>query len=183
MNQESKDNVSCVIWLILFFPVGLYKLWRHSTYSLKIRATISSIFVGVGLLTWASSSSPTSPTISSSTPTTRTVATVSPDELDRQRQALEDIVYEMKFKKLNLLRAEVRVSLVRWSGFYLLNCEVNSSGNCGLFEVIKDKNGSEIFWVNGKAAGVIGQRYKKSPNVNVKYKISDALLAVKEGKD
>ncbi|NUN06650.1 MAG: hypothetical protein HUU57_12920 [Bdellovibrio sp.] len=183
MNQESKDNVSCAIWLILFFPVGLYKLWRHSTYSLTIRATISSIFVGVGLLTWASSSPTTTPTLSSSPSTTlRTVATVSPDELDRQRHALEDIVYEMKFKKLNILRAEVRVNLVRWNGFYLLNCEVNTSGNCGLFEVIKEKNGSEIFWVNGKAAGVIGQRYKKSPNVNVNYEISDALKAVRDGR-
>lgn len=184
MKKASKQNLLSTIWLILFFPIGLYKMWRYSTYSFKTKVTISSIFLGIGLLTWAGSN-PTKEVktqTQSSLAGTRSVATVAPEELDRQRLALEDAVYALKFKKLNLLRAEVRVRLVRWNGFYLMDCEVNTSGRCGLYEVIKTDGGSEVFWVNGKAAGVTGQRFQKSPNVNVKYDISDAIKAVKEGK-
>lgn len=39
-----QKNVSVTIILIIFFPIGLYLMWKHKTYSKTVRIIISGIF-------------------------------------------------------------------------------------------------------------------------------------------
>jgi hypothetical protein len=49
-NNENKSNkkipstFNVILWLIFFFPVGLYKMWKHKKWSPKVRKIVTAFF-------------------------------------------------------------------------------------------------------------------------------------------
>ena len=47
-----RDNGDAVFWLLIFWPVGLYMMWKYATWPDVVKSIITLALVGFTLLWW-----------------------------------------------------------------------------------------------------------------------------------
>ena len=47
-----RDNGDAIFWLLIFWPVGLYMMWKYATWSDVVKSIITLALVGFTLLWW-----------------------------------------------------------------------------------------------------------------------------------
>lgn len=167
MSEEpinKKGIRSTVLWLILFFPVGLYKMWKGEVFDVKVRVGITGAFVVLFAMNY------------------------SENYEKYKNKAIQQNVGSMEFqlnqtrKNANMERISeeiretvqgsksiydylVKVEHISWQGHDILVCNINDAkGACGLYEVIETSGHYQAHWLNGKAKGRLGHKFSRSPS-------------------
>ena len=42
--ERSYSNLNVILWLMIFFPVGIYRMWRYTTWKTRVKLYISGFF-------------------------------------------------------------------------------------------------------------------------------------------
>jgi hypothetical protein len=96
-----KKDWNTVIWLILFFPVGLYKMWRSPQFLFKFKVIITTIFILPILIMKAQGTVNGSPVNSSQSKSRVLAAENSKVESDEIKERKADARGEIIRKKYN----------------------------------------------------------------------------------
>lgn len=171
---KQKKDWSTVAWLILFFPVGLYKMWRSNQFPLVAKMAITSLFALIPYVSHNQNTQVTATVVPELGFTARKIASISPDELDQQKSILE----KMLNKNINKRNAELSLRIVRWKEFYFIGCTLGRDTDCGVYEVAKDQNKIQLYWVNGNAGSHVDNTIQRSPNAGSKYSTASAFNIV-----
>ena len=80
MNNEPKksSNVAAILWLVFFFPIGLYVMWAKTNWNKKVKWGITGFFAFLVLVSSIGNSNSKTTTSTDSKSTSSQVATVTP---------------------------------------------------------------------------------------------------------
>ncbi len=60
--QKKSSNIATILWLVFFFPVGLYFLWAKTNWNKKVKYGITSVFLLLIIISAIGGSTPSSDT-------------------------------------------------------------------------------------------------------------------------
>jgi len=180
--RNVKNPIMTAVWLVVFFPFGLFKMWKNKEYTLKKRLIISAVFAPFLILA-AVSNRPEfqnfqrNPTTSKSPELYRELSSVRTNS--RITQAKDWLEQTIQKKSGSTSDRHISVVHKKWNDWDFLVCNINSGiGSCGIYEVVVNELGHEVYWVNGKAKAHLGDEIEGSPNSSDKYDISEVYRAV-----
>ena len=161
---EKNTSVRLVLWILLFFPVGIYKMWSQKAFSPKTRWIITGAF-GLFIVANYSSNYEKYKKRAAKKPVSSLGISL---EQRRKSANIERLSTEIQVRLQdgkNPFEYAVSVEHLKWRNHDLLVCNVNGSkGNCGLYEVIKEGDKYRSYWINGKGKQKLGRVLKRTPS-------------------
>ena len=163
ITKNGPSDLNVVLWLFLFFPVGLYKVWKHQKFTKKTRWVVTGVF---GVLFLYSYNQSVGNYDKFKARSQRTVASdLAMTKKNYQIGKLSQEIQERVQNGKNPLDYAVTVSHVQFNGHDLLACNVNNGkANCGVYEVIEKDGIFTAYWVNGKAKSKLGTVLGRTPS-------------------
>jgi len=166
LTHETKNgpsNLKVVLWIIFFFPVGLWKMWKYERFSLRARQVTTGA-LGIMLFYHLSQTGSYSDHAKSQPPMTvasELAKTKKAYQIDRLSREIQTRLQEGK----NPFDYAVTVTHMEFQGHDVLSCNVNNGkGACGLFEVIEKDGDYRAYWVNGAAKEKLGSVMERTPS-------------------
>ncbi len=96
--MKKRSNGWTIFWLILFFPIGLYRMWRYEQFPKVARIIITAV-IGIGVITNMVKGEDSKPAAPASTTAQESVKTDAPKEVAKTEAPKQETKQEAPLSK------------------------------------------------------------------------------------